>query len=302
MSHPGINRRAFLASGTALGLTAVVGGCSDDTVDPNADDAAQTATSYELIATFPRGEPYIASGPPQRLPFLLAESGDAPLDEIDGTVAFRLVDETGAQVGEPTEVTPMGVGLPRAYLAYETVFPEPGIYSVEAQYQGQTMTSAVQAWPLDEVAVPQIGDQLPPVTTPTATDSHSVDPICTRDPICPFHERTTAEALAAGQITILQVSTPQFCQTNVCGPVLDNLIDLLDGRDDVAAVHVEVYSDPLAVDTIAEATRAPAVVELALPLEPVTFVTDASGVIVSRLDSIWDDAELSAAIAAAGNS
>jgi hypothetical protein len=33
-----------------------------------------------------------------------------------------------------------------------------------------------------------------------------------------------------------------------------------------------------------------------LPFEPVLFVTNASGVIVERLDSIWDATELRAAL------
>jgi hypothetical protein len=55
-------------------------------------------------------------------------------------------------------------------------------------------------------------------------------------------------------------------------------------------VHAEVYTDTTAT------TTTPAVNSYHLPFEPVLFVTDTSGVIVERLDSIWDAAELSTAL------
>jgi hypothetical protein len=55
-------------------------------------------------------------------------------------------------------------------------------------------------------------------------------------------------------------------------------------------LHAEVYTDTTASKTT------PSVDAYHLPFEPVLFVTNVSGVIVERLDSIWDAAELRTAL------
>jgi hypothetical protein len=59
-------------------------------------------------------------------------------------------------------------------------------------------------------------------------------------------------------------------------------------------VHAEVYTD----DTIE--VEAPAVTAYSLNFEPVLFVADATGTLVARLDSIWDESELNTALDLAG--
>jgi hypothetical protein len=45
---------------------------------------------------------------------------------------------------------------------------------------------------------------------------------------------------------------------------------------------------------------APAVTAYSLNFEPVLFVADATGTLVARLDSIWDESELNTALDLAG--
>ena len=53
------------------------------------------------------------------------------------------------------------------------------------------------------------GDQMPgSLDTPTTADARGVDPICTADPVCPLHDVTLADALAAGDPIALLVATP----------------------------------------------------------------------------------------------
>ena len=40
------------------------------------------------------------------------------------------------------------------------------------------------------------------------------------------------------------ISTPQFCQTGVCGPVLDLVMEQAAATPGVQVVHAEVYVEP----------------------------------------------------------
>ena len=137
----------------------------------------------------------------------------------------------------------------------------------------------------------KVGDRLPPVETPTVADHRGVEPICTRQPPCPLHAQTLAEVVSTGRPVAYIIGTPAFCQTASCAPALNFLLAEHDRRgDSMPMVHAEVYTDTTAT------TTTPAVNSYHLPFEPVLFVTDANGVIVERLDSIWDAAELSTAL------
>ena len=62
--------------------------------------------------------------------------------------------------------------------------------------------------------------------TPTFDDARGVDPICTRSPEpCPFHDRTLTDVVESGEPVALLISTPGFCQTAICGPVLELLME-----------------------------------------------------------------------------
>ena len=100
---------------------------------------------------------------------------------------------------------------------------------------------------------------------------------------------TLNEALASGRPVVYVVGTPAHCQTGVCGPVLEQMIDLADELgDDVVFVHADVYADRAATEI------APAVAAARLTFEPTVFVTDANGIVVDRLDAVWSVDELRA--------
>jgi hypothetical protein len=87
------------------------------------------------------------------------------------------------------------------------------------------------------------------------------------------------------------VSTPAFCQTAICGPVLDLLVERSAALSDrVTFLHVEVYTD----DTASETT--PTVDALGLRHEPSLFLADAGGTVRRRLDYTFDATELDDAL------
>ena len=170
---------------------------------------------------------------------------------------------------------------------------EPGIYSLIIEGGPQT-GAAVQVVDRTSVAIPLVGDPLPPFETPTTSDARGVSPICTRsEGICPFHDITLSDALASGKKVVYLIGTPAYCQTGTCAPALDALISLSKSTgDDVVYVHADVYTDDSAE------TVAPAVKAYNLTFEPALFITDDKGVLRRRLDAIFDVDELRDALSA----
>jgi hypothetical protein len=134
------------------------------------------------------------------------------------------------------------------------------------------------------------------VDTPTTTDAAGVDPICTRTPPCDLHAVSLREALAAGGPIALSIATPEFCQTAICGPVLDLLIEALADYPTITGIHAEVYADPRGDDDPTAGGLAPITDEFALTFEPTLYLVDATGTIVTRLDSVYDRVELREAL------
>jgi len=95
------------------------------------------------------------------------------------------------------------------------------------------------------------------------------------------------------------ISTPKFCSTAVCGPVLDLVLEQVDAHPGMRFVHAEVYNRPEAGSDPASAGVTPAVEAFGLTYEPSLFVADASGIVTARLDNVFDRVELAAALATA---
>jgi hypothetical protein len=176
---------------------------------------------------------------------------------------------------------------PGPYYDFRPVMESPGIYYLRVD-GGPADGATFEISAPGTVTVPGRGDRLPPFDTPTVDDPAGVDPICTREPDpCPFHDVTLTDALASGRQVVYLVGTPAFCATGSCAPALESLIDAQTRFGDTFTfVHAEVYADDTATEV------APAVGAVNLTYEPVLFVTDTGGVVVERLDAVWDTTEL----------
>jgi hypothetical protein len=87
-------------------------------------------------------------------------------------------------------------------------------------------------------------------------------------------------------------ATPALCQSQYCGPVLDELLDVMAPyqQQGVTMVHVEIYASTRG------ATLAPTVEAWGLPSEPWLYTIDATGVIRDRLDGAFATNEVTAAL------
>jgi hypothetical protein len=100
-------------------------------------------------------------------------------------------------------------------------------------------------------------------------------------------------AVGAGPVAFI-ISTPAYCNTAICGPVLDALIEAAPSYPGLTVVHLEVYSGEAPPDGL----PSPLVTDpFGMTYEPALFVADATGLVAARLDNVWDGTELTAALA-----
>lgn len=300
----GLTRRSLLAGIGATGAGLVLAACGGDgdpasapttgstgTDDPTAglqegDDAVRAAldaagvdapvTMTVLVASF---EPM--TGPDRRLQFgLLDETREPALDLDVRAHLVRAADST--DVSGPLEPTFHGEGLgDRGVYVIETELEEPGLYDlVVVTADGSAAgTAGLRIITPEQSAVVNLGEEFPSVETPTVEDPKDLEELCTRDPDCDMHGVSLDTALAEGAPTVLVISTPKYCATRICGPVVDVVLQVRDelGRDDVRFIHAEVFKD-------AGNTPTDVVTELQLPTEPWTFVIAADGTLADRFD------------------
>jgi hypothetical protein len=287
-----LSRRGLLQSGLVAGggaLALALTGCGND--GSRVLDSGQGAPKHALLAAYPQSVPHVAVGVPTRLPFLISDAEGVPMSSITGPVSFT-VSRDGTTVADNVVVQPRSDGVPRAYLPLTVTFPELGVYDIATIYEGARLDSQVQVYSLEDVAPPVVGEALPPLVTPTSTDPLQVDPLCSRVPACPFHEVSLNTAVASGKRVVMLVASPAYCQSAICGPVLDNLIEVAGSRSDIVVIHCEVYKNPKAVPELSQAALAPVPKAYSLTFEPVLFVADGTGRITSRADVIVDKGEM----------
>jgi hypothetical protein len=260
--------------------------CGDD---GGGSEETAAVPSTNLVALFaPQG--VLEVGREQRLTLAVADAEGTPLRDAPRLLEFS-VRADGEEEGTPVTAEAHAEGLPAPY--YPVVFtPEAaGLYEITTTIDGEGLEPRVFEVG-DDSPIPAVGERLPLTPTPTTSDPLGVDPLCTRDPACPFHEVSLDAALRQGGPIAFLIATPEFCQTALCGPVLDILVDAAAEVPGVRMVHSEVYANPRAVGDITQAELTPPMEALNLSFEPSLFVTDASGTITARLDNIYDRAEL----------
>jgi hypothetical protein len=288
---PRPSRRAVLIGAGGLVVAGAAGGFA---LTRAGDDGGgeDVGDDVALAAFFATNEPFAAATIEQRVVFGLVDANGPVGAASPEELTFTLEDATGTAASDPILVAKHQVELPRPYYPVRFTLEQPGAYTAVTEVGGRRLETPFLVSAPEEVEVPQVGDPLPTVPTPTPAEHQGVEPICTRDPQCPLHEQSLAEVLGAGRPVGLLISTPAFCQTAICGPVLDVLLNRRDEvGDDLVLIHGEVYTDDTA------ATLAPVVQALQLTYEPALFVADGDGILRARLDNIFDAEEMRAALA-----
>jgi hypothetical protein len=278
-------RRTFIVGAMATGALAA---CSDS---DDGDAAGGSGTTiepgavglYTIVKRFPQR---IQVPGEVRLPISLSTGAADFIQDGPATLGAQVIDIDGGAVGSRITAVRRDVA-PAPYYAFRPVIDEAGFYTLLVD-GGPPDGAAFEVADPAGVPVPVPGEFLAGFDTPTIGDPAGVDPICTRTPeMCPFHTISLAAALNVDRPVAYYVGTPALCSTGSCGPALDSMIEVQDAYGDrMTFVHAEVFIDATATEV------APAVTAIGMFYEPALFVTNAQGVIVERLDGLWDSTEL----------
>lgn len=280
----------FLAG---VGATGLLAACGQSEVELAAELAA---TPDRLGVRFADGfrapSTAVVGHGPQRFPFVAIGADGSPMfsEFAPPSIDVEVLRNGSTLLTETVAAGGVGEFIPFYALEFEP--PEAGSYVARTEFSEFDVEFLVVE--RADSTVWQIGETLPGFDTPTFDDGRGVDPICTRpgEP-CPFHEITLTEALANGRPTALLIATPGFCQTDVCGPSVEFLIEHGAGRDDINIVHQEVFASAAADQSAGEfPALAPLLEAWDVAFEPSLFVTDADGVIQGGKHFAFDNAEV----------
>jgi hypothetical protein len=128
--------------------------------------------------------------------------------------------------------------------------------------------------------IPEVGERPPKVRTDTVASAHGdVEAIDTRRPTSDMHEESFADVVGKKPVALL-FATPQLCSSRVCGPVVDEALQLKSRYGDrIAFIHQEVYVG----NDVNKGLRVP-LQRFGLQSEPWLFVVGKDGRITARLE------------------
>jgi hypothetical protein len=174
-------------------------------------------------------------------------------------------------------------------------FPSEGEWRIAAlvEQDGKTTATLLPSAVVGKFKkVPQVRQQAPLIHTPTASDAGGdLSKITTRIPPDTQNQVDYADVLGKEPIVLL-FATPQFCESRVCGPVVDvaEQVKQLYG-DEVAFIHMEIYEDNDPGKPVRSQVRA-----FNLPSEPWLFAIDRQGKVVATVEGAFGVDELTGVV------
>jgi len=310
-----IGRRALLRTAAIGGgaLIAAACGSSDD------EDGSATSTPSIGGATATPGAPTsvqpvllaseFVAGAESRFIFGLLDSENDFLRKADvnvrffrigadgrtGTLAFEAparyleMDVEGAHTHDGSSGELVTEDRVPFYVA-DVPFDETGRWGAEVASRLRGASEFKSQLAFDVLAEPQTpaSGMTPPASqNDTSATNPNVESLCTRDPICGLHDIVIGDVLGKGRPLVVQFSTPAFCETRFCGPVLEALLTQVPAyRDRIDFVHIEVWQD------FQLQRYRPAVQEWGLRGEPYTFFIGGDGAVRGRFEAIFTIEEL----------
>ncbi len=290
----------FLTASTS-GLFLAACSSSDSDADSASGDAEVPFDPelQQLGIRFPdgfAGPSIFVAGDKLRAPFVpIAADGFPVTFGEPATIDMTVTNASATVFDGPVAKRRAGQSTP--YYVLEFTPETAGTYTVQTSWS--TTPRDILVVEAEQVLLPRVGQPMPAIDTPTFADARGVDPICTRLEPCPFHEVTLTEALtSAGPVAFL-VATPGFCQTDVCGPSVELLIEAQQDFPEITVIHAEVYADPQ-VNVPPTGSLTEAITTLALDFEPSLFLVGSDGNIAEALHFAFDRDEIRGALAALG--
>ena len=168
----------------------------------------------------------------------------------------------------------------------ELNFPSDGEWRIAAilKEEGELKSAVLTGVVVGEFKkVPKPGQIAPVIHTPTAQDAGGdLSKITTRIPPDSQNKVDYADALGKEPIVLL-FATPQFCQSRVCGPVVDVAEQAKHEYGDKAAfIHMEIYNENDPGKGVRPQVRA-----FHLPSEPWLFTIDRRGTVRDAVEGAF---------------
>ena len=283
----------------ALIATIIFAACSgDDSEEPS----SATPPDDEVSITPRPGNSELVVGPNRFAFALIDEEGSAILD---GDVQLQLFFGEELKVDQPAGFTWAIPDVSGFYVA-NVDFDAPGQWTAEiALTQDGEETLVTFVVPVEEASTfPNAGDTAPASENLTLADEPNIKRLSTdQEPNTVFYETSIANAVTLGKPSVIIFATPAFCQTQFCGPILDNVKDVQpDFEGQVTFIHIEPFGldddGQLLTGEDGGLVVAPTTLEWRLQTEPWVYFVDASGIILGRIEGAASPEELTAAIEA----
>lgn len=168
----------------------------------------------------------------------------------------------------------------------EIDFPSDGEWRIAAliKQDGELAATLLPSAVVGEFdKLPRVGEKAPTIHTPTAADvGGDLAQITTRIPPDTQNRVDFADVLGKEPIVLL-FATPQFCQSRVCGPVVDVAEQVKETYGgDAEFIHMEIFNDNDPNEDVRQQVRA-----FHLPSEPWLFVIDRNGTIRSAVEGAF---------------
>jgi len=285
MLTPELSRRAFIAAGGAVALVACTG--TDSSKDKKPSGTSGQGVAKEGLQALRVSSDLYATDTPQRFAFIFTFNGEF-VSEGDATLAVR---QEADAFGDDLPAVLHTEGLPKGRGIYtlDLILKTDGIWEGRATLKGKSVKLFFQV--LKKPLGPIPGGAAPAAPSPTAEATLGVDPICTRDPACPLHTKSLDALIGKGRPVAVMFATPARCQTQFCGPVLDQLLAVQgDYSSEVDFVHVEIYESTEGTNLVSTISA------WGIDSEPWLFTVSADGTVQERLDGAFATDEIRGAL------
>lgn len=263
-----------------------------------AASCSSTPTPLAVIASHPAS---VGIGEQRILIALIDPATNEFIAAEDLAASATLRDEDGT----PLETVDLEFvwTLPEVRGIYVANFeiPEAGVYQLSVAAEDMTETGPTGFQAVAEPVGIEVGDTAPASVTRTASDYPDLSVISSDpNPDPDLYRLSVAEAVGNQRPSVVIFATPAFCESQACGPMLDQVKGLRGAYPGIDFVHVEVYED-LQVQSREELTLVGAVTEWGLPSEPWVFVVDSEGLVTAAFEGAVNNQELLDAFDAVGS-
>jgi hypothetical protein len=309
-----------------VGLLVLLAGCGGSDSSAQADDPGlphESATAATGAADQQMGGSPVAGDPSDTMQVILVASelvvgqnrfavglttpDNAIIDDAQVTFEYFDLSNPAAPVSESrAQATRLSSTDGRTVIyAQERSFERAGAWGVlidATRADGTTLSRNISFNVLADSPTLAIGEKAPAIDSPTAAD---VDGDLTKltsasKPNPAFYEMTIANARADGKPTVVLFATPSYCQTRFCGPDYDIVSDIQQRYgEQFNAIHVEVYSGLPNPAASGWQFNQP-LIDFGVQTEPWLFVINADGVVTWRVEGLFTEDEVVAALADVG--